>query len=132
MRESAFFETVKKICLLDQRYDPEAYVFVREALDFTITELKKPASGPERHITGAELADGMRRYALQEFGPLALKVLNSWGIRRTDDLGAIVFNLVEAGEFGKRDEDSPDDFSNLYDFDEVFRKPFLPEKLGKG
>ena len=127
MRESGFMENLKAVVQSDPRYDMEAYIFVREALDFTITDLKKPDDGPDRHISGAQLADGFRRYALQEFGPIALKVLNSWGLRCTNDIGEIVFNLVESGELGKREEDSKADFDSLYDFEEAFGKPFLPE-----
>jgi len=127
MRKNGFKESVKQIVLDDPRYDMEAYAFVRESLDFTMKRLSKPNKGEERHISGKELAEGIRDYALQEFGPIALKVLNSWGVERTEDFGEIVFNLVESGELGKRDEDSREDFNNLYDFEEVFKKPFLPK-----
>ena len=126
MRETAFIDIVKEICAKDERYDIEAYVFMREALDQTIKNLKKPDKGPDRHVSGQELAEGIRKYALKEFGPITLKVFNSWGIERTEDFGEIVFNLVDVGELGKTDEDTRDDFKNLYDFHEVFKKPFLP------
>lgn len=110
----------------DPRYDMEAYLFLREALEFTVQKIKKTSRGPMRHVSGAELADGFREYALEQFGPLTFTVLAKWGIKRTEDIGAIVFNLVEAGELGKTDEDSPEDFNNLYDFYEAFQKPFEP------
>lgn len=119
-------ETLKKIYAEDSRYDMEAYVFMREALDYTIKTLKKPDKGPERHISGEELLEGIRQYALQEFGPIALKVLNTWGIKSTEDFGEVVFNLVNAGELGKTEEDKREDFKNSYDFQEAFEIPFLP------
>ncbi len=126
MRKIAFIDVVKRICAKDERYDIEAYVFIREALDQTIKNFKKPDNGPDRHVSGQELAEGIRKYALDQFGPITLKVFNSWGIERTEDFGEIVFNLVNAGELGKTDEDKRDDFKNVYDFYEVFKKPFLP------
>lgn len=111
----------------DPRFEIEAYLFIREALEFTSKSLKKPESGPMHHVTGRELAEGARDLALQQFGPLALKVLNTWGIRRTEDFGEIVFNLVEAGELGKTAEDKREDFADGYDFHEAFAVPFLPK-----
>jgi uncharacterized repeat protein (TIGR04138 family) len=109
----------------DPRYDIEAYLFIREALEFTSKTLKKPQTGPLHHVTGRELAEGVRDLALQQFGPLAFKVLSTWGIRRTEDIGSIVFNLVDAGELGKTAEDKHEDFADGYDFHDTFATPFL-------
>ena len=81
----------------------------------------------ERHVSGKELAEGIRDYALQEFGPLALTVLRTWGIQRTEDFGELVFHLVEAGKLGKTEKDTRADFAHVYDFDEVFARPFEAE-----
>lgn len=105
----------------DSRYTAESYAFVRAGLDYTVRRLDKP-----RHISGHELLDGIREFALSEFGPMTKTVLNGWGIRRTEDVGEIVFNMVESGLLGKTEKDSRADFANGYDFDEAFRKPFRP------
>ena len=68
----------------------------------------------------------MRLYALKEFGPMVPTVFSYWGIRSTEDFGHMVFNLIEAGIFGKTEEDSIEDFKNVYDFQEAFVKPFAP------
>src|SRR5204862_222313 len=81
-----------------------------------------------RHVTGPELLDGVRRYALKEFGPMVMTVFDSWGVHSCEDVGNMVFNLIGAGVFGKTDEDSIEDFKNVYDFAEAFVKPFTPEK----
>jgi len=128
MHETAFIEAVKKICQEDNRYDADAYLFVREALDFTARSLKKPREGPGRHVSAAELLEGIRQYALKEYGPLAMTVLNAWGIRQCADFGQIVFNLVNKEFLGKTDEDSVRDFDRGYDFATVFRAPFEPEQ----
>jgi uncharacterized repeat protein (TIGR04138 family) len=121
MTGSEHIDPMNEILARDPRYQPEAYEFVRDGLGVTVRKLKAP-----RHISGQELLAGLRTYALKEFGPMAKTVLNGWGICRTEDFGAIVFNLVDAGLLGKTEEDRLDDFSDGYDFDEAFRRPFLP------
>ena len=79
-----------------------------------------------RHISGQDLLGGMRAYALEQYGPMALPVLHEWGIERCEDFGEIVFNMVENELLAKTEEDSRDDFSGGYTFDEAFRQPFLP------
>ena len=131
MQECDFRSRLRSLCERDPRYDMEAYLFIREALDFTVQKLKKPAEGKGRHVTGQELLEGIRAYALQEFGPMALTVFRHWGISKTGDFGEIVFNLVEAELLGKTDDDTRADFSGGYDFEEAFAAPFLPRKPGK-
>lgn len=114
-------ELMQNILREDSRYTADAYAFVRAGLDYTVRQLDEP-----RHVGGRELLDGIRDFALKEFGPMALTVLAGWGISRTEDIGEIVFNLVENGLLGKTEEDSRADFSNGYDFREVFRRPFEP------
>ena len=129
MNDAPFQQTVAEICTRDPRYAPECYYLLREALDFTVKALKKPPEGPERHVTGQELTEGLRQFVLQEFGPMALTVLRHWGIQRTEDFGEIVFNLVESGKLGKTDKDNRSDFANGYDFFEVFGKPYEVEPV---
>ncbi len=126
MKRPNFSEAVEAIVREDSRYDEQAYHFVCKALDFTIKLMKKPPEGPGRHVRGKELLEGARRYALQEYGPLAYRVLNTWGVHQCADFGQIVFNLVQRGVFGKTDEDKLEDFADGYDFTEAFLKPFQP------
>ncbi len=84
-----------------------------------------------RHVSGPELLDGARRYALKEFGPMVITVFDSWGIRSCEDIGNMVFNLIGAGVFGKTDQDSIEDFKNVYDFEEAFVRPFAPGETSK-
>ena len=114
-------ELLDGILARDPRYTVEAYAFVRGGLDFTVRRLKKP-----RHISGQELLEGIRKFAIAEFGPMTKTVLNGWGIEQTEDVGEIVFNMVETGLLGKTEKDNRADFANGYDFDEAFRKPFQP------
>jgi uncharacterized repeat protein (TIGR04138 family) len=120
-------DAIKTICSQDPRYDAEAYQFLREALEYTTKVLDKPRKGPAHHVSGQELSEGFRDLALKSFGPMALPVLHDWGITCTEDIGNLVFNLVEAGELGKTDEDKHEDFANGYDFVTAFEKPYLPQ-----
>lgn len=116
-------DLLEPILKRDPRYTAGAYFFVREALDHIVRQLEAP-----RHVSGQELLDGIRKYALAEYGPLTKRVLSEWGINECIDFGHLVFNLVNEGLLGKTDEDSLDDFSNGYDFTEAFLQPFRPSE----
>src|SRR5215212_4494362 len=129
MQNPDFSEIVTLICKEDPRFDRKAYDFVRLGLDHTVKELrKKDAARAEksRHVSGPELLDGLRSYALEQFGPLAKTVLNAWGVRRCRDFGDIVFNLIEYNVFSKTENDRREDFSDIFDFEDAFVKPFQP------
>jgi uncharacterized repeat protein (TIGR04138 family) len=126
MQELNFDEVVDRIVEHDPRYPREAYGLIREALDFTQQLVHKKSRGKVRHVTGQELLDGIREYVLQQFGPMTITVLEEWGIRGSRDIGEVVFNMVENRLLAKTEEDSRADFAKGYDFEEVFRKPYLP------
>src|SRR6266481_357465 len=128
MQKIGFSEALDSIVATDPRYARDAYVFLRDALDFTTKQQKKIKGATVRHVAGPELLEGVRQYALKEFGPLVVTVFSYWGINRCEDVGHMVFNLIGAGIFGKTDEDSMEDFKNVYDFEEAFVKPFAPAK----
>ncbi|MCB9833731.1 MAG: hypothetical protein H6807_14815 [Planctomycetes bacterium] len=107
----------------DRRYRREAYAFTFEAFNYTMEERRR--EGQEGHIDGRYLCDGIRRYAENCFGYLTRTVFSQWGVTRTEDFGEIVFAMVDAGLMRKRDSDSIADFSNAYDFSEVFEQSFL-------
>jgi uncharacterized repeat protein (TIGR04138 family) len=128
MEKINFSKTLDQIVREDSRYPRDAYLFVREGLDFTLKTLRKDSHGVHRHVTGQELLDGLRRYALQQFGPLTKMVLNHWNVHRCEDFAEVVFNMVAKGILGKSEQDHPDDFKGGYDFDEAFVKPFQPAR----
>lgn len=113
----------------DPRFDRLAYTFVRDGLEFAVKELKKRDAARaklSRHVTGRELAEGLRDYALEQFGPLAKTVLNAWGLEATIHFGDIVYNFIEYNVFSKTESDRREDFGDVYDFDEAFEAPFRP------
>lgn len=134
MHEALFEEALVEIIARDPRYHRDAYLFVREALDHTQKSANKEESirltrlpaEKEKHVTGQQLLAGIREFALAQFGPMTQMVLEEWGIRNCRDFGEIVFNMVESGWLKKTEKDSLEDFDGGYDFNEAFRKPFLP------
>ena len=97
------------------RFHAKAYFFVLAALHSVIHALEQP-----RHISGRELAEAVRGLALDRYGPMARSVLEHWGIHTTEDVGCVVFALVEQGILVKQDEDRREDFIDVLDFEEAF------------
>jgi len=125
----------------DRRYPFEAYVFIFEALRYAQEVLKMGEKQPgdsmsdppisdedesvgEHHVTGQELCEAVRRYALDQYGYMAKTVLNNWGLHETGDFGEIVFNLIRIGQMRKTPADTRVDFDSIYDFDTAFRQGF--------
>jgi len=134
--QKAFAELLRQ----DRRYRPQAYELVWEALHFAHHELgmgtpqpsepldpNNPSAEPDKpepHLTGQELCEAIRQYALREYGLLAKTVLKGWGITSTSDFGEIVYNLIRIGLMRKTKNDRREDFDNVYDFDTAFEKGF--------
>ena len=110
-----FHRAIEKIIEKDPRYKADAYEFVMQALWFTQKRLDRNA-----HVTGKELLNGIREFGLAEYGPMAKMVFEHWGVKSTYDFGAIVFNMVDNKLMSKTDEDSIDDFKDIYNFDKAF------------
>ena len=118
----------------DKRYRFDAYVFVFEALHYAQEVLKMgtptPGNDPtdedeeEHHVTGQQLCEAIRQYALHQYGYLAKNVLESWGVHKTDDFGEIVFNLIDIGQMRKTPTDRREDFHDVYCFESAFRDNF--------
>jgi uncharacterized repeat protein (TIGR04138 family) len=137
---------IAKLLKQDRRFKIDAYAFVFEALNYAHTQLgmgtERPAEseseteaeGPEeseeggreteRHLTGRQLCEAIREYALEQYGYMAKDVLNSWGVTTTGDFGEIVFNLIGIGQMRKTPEDKREDFNDVFDFDTGLRQSF--------
>ena len=135
----------------DHRYKLDAYLFVLESLAFgqenlgmgaepPAEELESTSAQPadagsrsrgrgrprrrqvERHVSGQELCEAARQYALQQYGFMAPTVLGSWGVRRTSDFGEIVFSMIEIGQMRKTRRDKREDFDDVYEFHDAFSR----------
>lgn len=114
-------------------YPIEAYEFVQQGLGYTVSKIhgQPPAGDKEpkksRHVSGRDLCEGLREYALLKWGLLAKTVLGRWNIRRTADFGRIVFALVDSGWMQATDEDSAEDFRDVFDFKTAFEAGYRIE-----
>ena len=106
----------------DPRFAYEAYEFVFDALEHTLTRLGRKPQAPsdnedesELHVTAVELLEGACDLAQRDFGLMARVVLNMWGIRKTDDIGELVFTLIEANLMNKNEDDRREDFNGVFD-----------------
>jgi len=122
-----FNEVINAIRKEDPRYARGAYYFLRKALDFGINEMRKQGELDENnHLSGQQLLEGIRLFALDQYGPMARSVLEYWGVKNCRDFGNIVFNLVECQVLGKTEDDCPEDFDEGYDFKTAFDQPYQP------
>jgi uncharacterized repeat protein (TIGR04138 family) len=125
---SFFNPKLAEVVKRDPRYSYEAYEFLQQALSHTLQQLgreptpetvENTAAEPKHHVTGPELLEGVRSLALREFGLMARTVFHMWGIRKTDDFGEMVFNLVEGKLMSKAPNDRREDFCDIFDLDEA-------------
>jgi len=119
MSATEFLEKIEQIAEASSRYRTQAFFFVLRSLEHCRQRL-----GREGHVTGRELAEAARDLAIGEYGPMAKTVLNDWGIRSTEDLGRIVYLLIDHEILGKTEEDSLDDFREVFDFDAAFVRDY--------
>lgn len=126
MQAMQFENSVVSILKRDKRFDPHAYFFLKDALDFTLKRIAESNNGQARHVTGPELLAGFRDCALEHFGPMASTLMNEWSVRKCQDVGDMVFHLIEEQVFGKQDSDKKEDFSEVFDFEAALIVPFLP------
>lgn len=115
------------------RYPIDAFLFVQRGLDFTVRSLHgEPdpsalededayeADAETRHVSGPQLCQGLRDFAIDQYGLMAQTVLRRWRITNSEDFGHIVFAMVDANMMRKTDNDQVEDFYNVFDFDEAF------------
>jgi uncharacterized repeat protein (TIGR04138 family) len=152
---SDFCRQVVEVARRHRRYNPEAYLFIFQALNYAQEELgygggpeaaPSPEPAPqaaeetaegqgdqsseaaiERHITGQQLCEAVRQLALREFGYMAKTVFRSWGITCSGDFGEMVYHLIEVGLMKKTDRDRREDFDNVFDFEAGLSRGFQIE-----
>lgn len=128
MQAIQFEQSVRSIMAKDARFDPHAFFFLKEALDFTLKRVADSNGGQTRHVTGPELLTGFRDLALEQFGPMATTLAREWGIMTCRDIGDMVFLLIDEQVFGKQESDRREDFDGDFDLHESLERPFLPAR----
>ena len=112
-------DLIETVAEKNGKYKKEAYLFIFEALEYTLRKLKE-----HRHVTGRELLQSISEFGKTEYGPMTKTVFEYWGVTKTEDFGRIVFDLVDAELMGKTEQDTLDDFKDVYDFEEEFVKQY--------
>jgi uncharacterized repeat protein (TIGR04138 family) len=107
---TSFWSAVERIRERDKRYSPEAYAFVMDGLDFAIQQI-----GKRRHVSAEELLSFICKFAKSCYGVMAYTVLSRWGLRGTEDIGSVVYRLIDEQILAEQQGDSPADFSGVFD-----------------
>jgi uncharacterized repeat protein (TIGR04138 family) len=124
MRESLALQlAVHEVLQRDPRYAAGAYAFLSQVLGHTVKMVERE-DADDRHVNGKELLAGFRDLALQEFGPMAAFIVNDWGVKASEDVGHMVFNLISVGYFGRSETDCLEDFSDGVDMAEALSRPY--------
>lgn len=103
----------------DRRYPAEAYQFLCDAVEYTQelydkTPVECDDPDTHYHVNGSELCSGVCALAVREFGQMANTVFRLWMVHTTDDIGQVVFNLIEMGLLAQSDQDDMADFHDLF------------------
>ena len=118
----SFEDAVEQILQRTEDYPADAYFFIRAALDATVEKCRKPAEN--QHLSAEELYFSFCSYALEEYGPLALAVMEQWGITESTHVGDLVYNLIEVGVFGKQEGDKREQFDGLTSVAMLLNAPY--------
>jgi uncharacterized repeat protein (TIGR04138 family) len=110
---------LEELAARGRRYPLDAYLFILAALEHMLQRL-----GERRHLTGQELSEGIRTFALERYGLMARTVLESWNCHTTDDFGNLVYDMIGAGIMSKTPEDRLEDFHAVYDFGAAFERGY--------
>ena len=112
-------KTMDEVIRSDGRYPPEAYGFLHESLARAIKSahgVDIPGAGGQHHVSGRQICEAARDLAIERWGMLAEVVLGRWNIRGTIDLGNMVYLLINHGMWRKTEQDSLEDFRDVFDF----------------
>ena len=113
---------MEQILQKNDDYPADAYFFIRAALDATVEKCRKPSDNP--HLSAEELYFGFCAYALEEYGPLALAVMEQWGVTESSHVGDLVYNLIDVGVFGKQEGDRREQFNGLTPVATLLNAPY--------
>ncbi len=121
-------KTMDEVIRDDARYPHEAYEFLHEGLasavkaihGASLPQTAEEAATKQSHVTGRQMCLALRDLALHRWGMLAKTVLAQWNIHATIDFGNMVYLLIRYSYMRRSEEDSLDDFREVYGFEEAF------------
>ncbi|HVS34526.1 MAG TPA: Minf_1886 family protein [Gemmataceae bacterium] len=127
---------IEELVRRDPRYAPEAYEFVFDALSYATRRLGRiraeaarteTGGASDEHVSVADFLEGARELAVRDFGLMAPAVFRAWGVRRTDDFGDIVFNLIAAGLMDPTAADDRAAFHDRFDLQDGLMQDYRIE-----
>lgn len=118
----SFEDAVEQVLKKTEDYPADAYFFIRAALDATVEKAHK--SPENQHLSAEELYFGFCAYALEEYGPLAMAVMEQWGITESTHVGDLVYNLIDVGAFDKQEGDRREQFDGLTPVATLLNAPY--------
>jgi uncharacterized repeat protein (TIGR04138 family) len=113
-------------------YGVDAVLFVSAVLGYTLRRVRREG---QEHVTAKDVCAGFREYARMYFNDAgeAIDLLSEWGLRGSDDVGRIIFAMIETGHAKAAEGDRPEDFAGLFTVDDLARDAFwTPNALGGG
>lgn len=116
MKEETVYGKLEEITRRDPRFSLRSYFFILAAVDYCLSRLRE-----RRHLSGQELCEGIRDFAIMTFGPMTSFVFECWGIRACRDFGEIVYNLIDMNILTRSSRDRIEDFDDVYEFSDAFR-----------
>ena len=117
-------------------YAPAAFAFVQDGLGYTSELFQNREYDSysldefDMHVSGQQLCMGLRDFAIHQYGLLAPVVLRHWGVKRTEEFGAIVFRMVNLELLRTSPQDAEEDFRAIFQFDEAFHASQLTDCIG--
>ena len=79
--------------------------------------------GKTGHLTARDFCYLIRAYTLScthDDRAAAVSALKFWGVWRSEDIGAMVYAMIDVSMMQASEQDSPNDFDNLFDVDALF------------
>jgi len=105
----------------ESKYPRHAYYLVQQATNLARDGRLAP-DGSLHHVSARELLEALRDHAVRKWGNDARDFLAAIGIKTSDDVGEIVYNLVAIGGMRTSEKDSRAEFTGTFDFEQEFPK----------
>lgn len=95
---------------IDRRVVP----FVHAALDMAVSRLPKRG-----HVSGQAVALAFREVLWSAFGITSRIVMEDFGLHSTRDIGQVVLEMVDVGIMSATEDDTIDDFNDVYPWESL-------------
>lgn len=127
-----FYDDVLSIHTNHPEYHVDAYRFLYLAtspLSYLLFPKKKRSR--VKHLSAKEYYEKVCELALHEYGPMAIKVFEHWGLKQTKDIANATYYMIEAGLLYKQQKESKADFIGLKPLSEALSAPFTRKDTSK-